>query len=99
MACMRQRPRCCLLDSLGCLPRNFPLSRAMVIPLPVRMADEIGVELGEGGEDIEEQLSHGIARVVERPAEGQFHVSFPKSIGAGIPPIPAKRSDIGNMPG
>ena len=46
-------------------------------------ADEIGFELGEGGEDIEEQLSHGIARVVERPAEGQFHVSFPKQVGDG----------------
>ena len=46
-------------------------------------ADESGFELGEGGEDIEEQLSHGIARIVERPAEGQFHVSFPKPIGDG----------------
>ena len=62
-------------------------------------ADENGFELGEGGEDIEEQLSHGIARVVERPAEGQFHVSFPKPTGAEIPPISAKRSDSGNTPG
>ena len=46
-------------------------------------ADEIGFELGEGGEDIEEQLSHRIARVVEGPAEGQFNVSFPKPIGDG----------------
>ena len=36
-------------------------------------ANEIGLELGEGGEDIEEQLSHRIARVLERSAEGQFH--------------------------
>ena len=34
-------------------------------------------------EDIEEQLSHGIARVVERPSEGQFHASFPKPVGDG----------------
>ena len=32
---------------------------------------------------IEEHLAHGIARVVERPAEGQFHVSFPKPVGDG----------------
>ena len=46
-------------------------------------ADEIGFELGEGSEDIEEQLAHGIARVVEGPSEGQFHASFPKPIGDG----------------
>ena len=40
-----------------------------------------GAGLGEGGEDIEEQLSHGITRVVERPAEGQFHAAFPKQVG------------------
>ena len=62
-------------------------------------ADEIGFELGESGEDIEEHLSHRIAWVAERPAEGQLHVSFPKPIGAGIPPISAKWSDSGNTPG
>ena len=62
-------------------------------------AAEIGFELGEGGEDIEEHLPRRIARVVERPAEGQFHVSFRKPIAAGISPISAKRSDIGNTPG
>ena len=83
VACMRQSSRCCLSDSLGCLPRNFPLARAMAMPSRVRMRIEIGFELGEGGEDIEEHLSHRIARVVECPAEGQFHVSFPKPIGDG----------------
>ena len=99
VACMLQSSRCCLSDSFGCLPRNFPLARAMAMPSRVPHADEIGFELGEGGEDVEEHLSHRIARVVERPAEGQFHVSFPKPIGAGIPPISAKRSDSGNTPG
>jgi hypothetical protein len=32
---------------------------------------------------LKEHLSHGIVRVVERPAEGQFHASFPKPIGDG----------------
>ena len=45
--------------------------------------DEVGFELGEGGEDIEEQLSHGTTRVLERRAEGQFHASFPKQVGDG----------------
>jgi len=44
---------------------------------------EISSELGEGGEDIEKHLSYGIARVVGRPAQGQFHTSFPKLVGDG----------------
>ena len=64
VACMRQSSRCCRSDSLGCLPRNFPPGAGD----GHAHADEIGFELGEGGEDIEEQLSHGIAWVVERPA-------------------------------
>ena len=81
VACMRQSSRCCRSDSLGCLPRNFPRARAMA--MPSRCAHEIGFELGEGGEDIEGHLSHGIARVVERPSEGQFHAPFPKPVGDG----------------
>ena len=82
VACMRQSSRCCRSDSLGCLPRNFPLARAMAMPSRVRMR----MRSASNGEDIEEQLSHGIARVVEGPAEGQFHASFLKPIrdGAGI---------------
>ena len=34
--------------------------------------------------DIEEHLSHRVARVVERPAESQFHASFPKLVGDEI---------------
>ena len=40
-------------------------------------------KLGEGGEDVEEHLSHGIARVVERPSEGQLHAPFLKQVGGG----------------
>ena len=36
-----------------------------------------------GGEDIEEHLSHGIVRVVERTAQGQFHAPFLKLVGDG----------------
>ena len=83
VACMRRSSRCRRSDSLGCLPRNFPLARTTAIALAGAHADETGLELGESGEDIEEHLSHGIARVVEGPAEGQFHASFPKPIGDG----------------
>ena len=70
---------------MGGLPRNFPpgAGDGHALAGAHLVADEIGFELGEGGEDIEEQLSHGIARVVERPAEGQFHAPFPKPVGDG----------------
>ena len=83
VACMRQSSRCCRSDSLGCLPRNFPPGAGDGHALAGAHADEIGFELGEGGEDIGEHLSHGIARVVEGPAEGQFHAAFPKQVGDG----------------
>ena len=82
VACLRQSSRCCRSDSLGCLPRNVPLARAMAMPSRVRMR----MRSVSNGEDIEEDLSHGIVRVVERPAEGQFHAAFQKLVsdGAGI---------------
>ena len=83
----------------GLLASQFPFGAGDGHALAGANADEIGFEFGEGGEYIEEHLSHLIARVVERPAEGQFHVSFPKPIGAGIPPISAKLPDSRNTPG
>ena len=70
---MRQSSRCCPSDSSGLLGVQFPLGAGDSDALAGAQADEIGLELGEGGKDIEEQLSHRIARVLERPAEGQFH--------------------------
>jgi len=70
-------------DSFGCLPRNLPFGAGDAHALAGAHADEIGLELGEGGEDIEEHLAHGIVRVVERPAEGQSHAVFQKLVGDG----------------
>ena len=71
------------VGQFGLLAAQFPPGAGDGHALAGAHADEIGFELGEGGEDIEEHLSHRIARVVEGPAEGQFHVSFPKPIGDG----------------
>ena len=80
---MRQSSRCCLVGQFGLLAAQFPPGAGDGHALAGAQADEIGFELGEGGEDIEEHLSHGIARAVERPSEGQFHAAFPKPIGDG----------------
>ena len=71
------------VGQFGLLAAQYPFGAGAGHALAGAHADEIGFELGEGGEDIEEHLAHGIARVVERPAEGQFHASFPKPVGDG----------------
>ena len=71
------------VGQFGLLAVQFPLGAGDGHAPAGAHADEIGFELGEGGEDIEEHLSHWIARVVERPAEGQFHASFPELTGDG----------------
>ena len=71
------------VGQFGLLAAQFPPGAGDGHALAGAHADEVGFELGEGGEDIEEHLAHGIARVVERPAEGQFHASFPKPVGDG----------------
>ena len=71
------------VGQFGPLAAQFPPGAGDGHALAGAHVDEIGFELGEGGEDIEEQLSHRIVRVVERPAEGQFHASFLKPIGDG----------------
>ena len=71
------------VGQFGLLAAQFPLGAGDSHAFAGAHADEIGFELGEGGEDIEEHLSHGIVRVVERPAEGQFHAAFPKQVGDG----------------
>ena len=77
---------------------NSPLVAGDGHALAGAHADEIGFELGEGGEDIEEHLSHGIARVVECPAQGQSHAAFLKLIGdgAGVRDGPGQAVEFGH---
>ena len=53
------------VGQFGLLAAQFPPGAGDGHALAGAHADEIGFELGEGGEDIEEHLSHRIARVVE----------------------------------
>ena len=55
---------------LGLLATQFPLEAGHGHALAGAHADEIRLELGEGGDDIEERPSHRVAGVVERPAKG-----------------------------
>ena len=101
VACMRQSEFPLLsVGQFGLLAAQFPpgAGDGHALAGAHLVADEIGFELGEGGEDIEEQLSHGIAQVVERPAEGQFHAAFPQQVGdgAGIRNGPCQPVEFGH---
>ena len=84
------------VGQFGLLAAQFPSGAGDGHALAGTHSDEIGFELGEGGEDIEEHLSHLIALVVERPAEGQFHASSSKLVGDGarIRNLPSKRLHV-----
>ena len=83
VACMRQSSRCCRSESLGCLPRNFPLARVMAMPSRVRMRMRSAANSAKVARILKNIFPHGIARVVERPAEGQFDAAFLKRVGDG----------------
>ena len=71
------------VGQFGLLAAQFPPGAGDGHAIAGAPANEISLELGKGGEDIEEHLSHGIARAVERPPKGQIHASFPKLIADG----------------
>ena len=89
------------VGQFGLLAAQFPPGAGDGHALAGAQADEIGLELGEGGEDIEEHLAHGIVRVVERSSEGQFHAAFLKLVGdgAGIRDGPGEAVEFGHDQG
>jgi hypothetical protein len=58
---MRRNSVCCLVDSFG----RRPLSR----PFAGAHAQQVDLEFREGGEDVEEHLSHRVGRVVDLAAK------------------------------
>ena len=89
------------IREFGLLAAQLPLGAGDGHALTGAHADEIGFELSKGGQDVEEHLSHGIAGVVERPAQGQFHASFLKLVGdgAGIRYGPGQAVEFGHDQG
>ena len=83
VACMRQSSHLLSIGEFGRLAAQFPLGTGDGLALAGAHADDVGLELGECGEDIEKHLFPRIARGVERPAEGQFRAVFLKQIDDG----------------
>ena len=86
------------VGQFGLLAAQFPLGAGDDHAFTCAHADEVGFELREGGEDIEEQLFYRITRVVERRAQGQTRVSFLKQVGdgAGVRDAPGQPLEFGH---
>ena len=76
VACMRQSSHLLSIGEFGRLAAQFSLGTGDGLALAGAHADDVALELGECGEDIEKHLFPRIARGVERPAEGQFRPRF-----------------------
>lgn len=62
---IRRSSFCWRSDSFGFLPRSFPLERGQRHSLTLPHPDQVGLEFGEGGEDVEEQLAHRVGRIMD----------------------------------
>lgn len=84
--CTRET-RCasCFRLSLGCLPRSRTLAFATLM-LASTQPDEVGLELGDHGEDVDQRPADGVCGVVDRPSQAQAGLSDGQLIGdrAGI---------------
>jgi len=56
---------------LGGLPRSLPLAQGHGHAFPGPHPQQVDLELGEGGEDVEEHLAHRVRGVVDRPVDRQ----------------------------
>ena len=54
------------------MPFSFPFGAGDGAALAGPHPDQVGFELGEGGEDVEKHLAHRIARVVHAASEGEL---------------------------
>lgn len=61
----------------------FPLVRAITIASQVHVLMRSASNSARVARTLKNIFALGIARVVERPAEGQFHVAFAKLVGSG----------------
>jgi hypothetical protein len=80
--CTRTSSRCCLAVSLGFLVQLAPVPGGRH-PLPGAHPQQGDLELGQGGEDVEEHLAHRVERVVDRSAERQPYVAGHEGVTDG----------------
>jgi hypothetical protein len=68
---------------LGALPRSRPLTRATFMPLPGAHPDQIGLELGDHGQGLEQQPPDRVGRIVDRAAEVELDRAGGELVGDG----------------
>ena len=72
VACMRVSSACWRGASLGCLPRSLPLRAGDGHAFAGAEPEQVDFEFGEGGQNVEEHLAHGVGGVVDGAAEGEL---------------------------
>ena len=78
---IRRSSQACRSESLGFLPRSFTLRAGDGHPLAGTHADQIALEFGERGEDVEEHLPHRIGRVIGGCTESQLDLARQELVG------------------
>jgi len=76
---------------LGLLAAQPALGASDGHALAGAQAQQVNLELGKGGQDVEEPLAHRVGRVVDRATEGQLHVAGDQRVADG--------PSIGHRPG
>ena len=71
------------VGQFGLLAAQFPPGGAMAMPSRVRKRMRSASNSAKVARILKNSFPMGSPGVVERPAEGQFHVSFPKPVGDG----------------
>ena len=68
---------------LGLFSAQLPFGSRDGHALPRAHADQVGFELGEGGEDVEEHFAHGVGGIIDARSQSQPDATFDQSVGDG----------------
>ena len=86
-----------LFGKLGLLASQLALGPDNGHSLTGSHPDQVGLELGKGGQDVEEHLAHRVLGVMDGSAQGELHPLFLQLIGdvPGIGNRSGRRSSLG----
>lgn len=69
------------VGELGLFPFEFAFGAGDGHALAGSVSDEVGFEFGEGSQDVEEELAHGVCRVVQAGTELEFDTALEQAVG------------------
>ena len=63
------------MESLDCFPRNFPLCFGDSHPFKGSWSDQVCLEFGNHGQNIEQEPAHGIGGVMDGAIDAEFYLA------------------------